>query len=148
MLPILPTVLHVEDDPNDRLFLKEAFRQANLSARLEAASDGQVAIQYLSGAEAFADRSRYPVPGLVLLDLKMPRTSGFEVLEWIRRQPAFQSLPVVVFTSSRNDADMRRSYQKGANSYVLKPMVFEELVAALKAIHHYWFSLNQTPSPE
>jgi CheY-like chemotaxis protein len=143
MVSNLPVVLHVEDDPNDRALLQRALRKAEIQVRLESASDGQVGIDYLNGAEDFQDRTRFPVPSLVLLDLKMPRKNGFEVLEWIRQQPQFISLPVIVFTSSTNEADIRRAYEQGANSYLIKPLEFDGLIAATKDIYHYWFTLNQ-----
>lgn len=144
MLAILPTLLHVEDDPNDRLFLHAAVRQADLPIQLEAANDGQAAIEYLCGTAPFGDRARYPVPALVLLDLKMRRKSGFDVLAWLRSQPEYTCLPVVIFTSSRHEADIRKAYEMGANSYLLKPLVFDDLVETVRDIHHYWYGLNKS----
>src|SRR5260221_8898276 len=96
-------VLHADDDPNDLLPVKHACRAANLPFSLESVSDGGVAIAYLSGQTNYGDRARYPFPALVLLDLKMPRRTGFEVLEWIRGQPNLKRLPVIILTSSRHE---------------------------------------------
>ncbi len=140
-----PTVLHVEDDLNDRVLLQSAFRRAQLSLRLESAANGEAAIAYLSGTDLFEDRTRFPFPDLVLLDLKMPRKSGFEVLDWIR-EFGLICLPVVVFSSSKNEADIKLAYEKKANSYLVKPVLFEDLVAVARDIHRYWFVLNHTPA--
>jgi CheY-like chemotaxis protein len=139
-----PVVLHVEDDPNDRALFRSALRRSQIPLQLESAEDGQLAIDYLSGTGDFEDRTRFPLPSLILLDLKMPRKTGFEVLEWIRQQPQFRTLPLVIFTSSTNESDVEQAYEEGANSYLLKPLEFEGLVATIKDIYHYWFVLSQT----
>jgi CheY-like chemotaxis protein len=139
------TVLHVEDDPNDVLLMQRAFRKAETNAILHAVSDGDRAVAYLSGADEFADRERYPMPNLVLLDLKMPRKSGMEVLAWIRSQPSLKRLVVVVFTSSKHDEDVNKAYDIGANSYMVKPVGFDSLVELCKTLSHYWGTLNQKP---
>lgn len=136
-------VLHVEDDPNDALLFAHACRRAGASFELKAVGDGDQAIAYLRGIDAFADRQRHPFPQLVLLDLKMPRTSGFDVLTWVREQEAFKGLPVIVLTSSQHDADVKRAYTLGANSYLVKPVNFESLVELAKTIQGYWVGLNE-----
>ncbi|MGZ8920414.1 MAG: response regulator, partial [Limisphaerales bacterium] len=103
------------------------------------------AVAYLQGVETFSDRDRHPVPDLVLLDLKMPRKSGLEVLGWIREQANYKRLPVVVFTSSKHDQDINRAYELGANSYLVKPVGFDALLETVKQIHLYWATLNQSP---
>ena len=142
----LPIVLHADDDPNDLLLFKHACRSADLPFVLESVNDGELAVAYLGGLNAYADRSRYPLPALVLLDLKMPRRTGFEVLDWIRRQPTLKRLPVVVLTSSKHEADINWTYEHGANSYLVKPVGFESLVDMVKAIHGYWLTMNEPPS--
>ena len=137
------TILHVDDDSNDALLFEHACRKAGLVLSLHGATDGDEALAYLRGAESFADRGRHPLPSLILLDLKMPRLSGFEVLAWIRRQEQFRRVPVVVLTSSNHDADVKRAYALGANSYLVKPVGFEALVDLVKAVHHYWLMLNE-----
>jgi CheY-like chemotaxis protein len=139
-------ILHVEDDPNDVLFFREACRKAALPCEFEVVADGELAIAYLRGAEQFGDRQRYPFPNLLLLDLKIPRKTGFEVLEWVRSQPSLSVLPVIIFTSSTHEGDMRRAYGEGANSFLVKPVIFEELMETAKAIHLYWSRMNRTPA--
>ncbi len=139
-------ILHVENDPNDVVFFKEACHRAQLSTRLESVLDGDRAIAYLSGVDGFEDRDRFPWPALVVLDLKMPGLMGFEVLEWIRSQKETKNLPVLIFTSSLHEEDMRRAYDLGANSYLVKPVLFNDLVEIVKAIHLYWLTLNCQPN--
>jgi CheY-like chemotaxis protein len=140
------TILHVEDDPNDVLLVQRALKKASAPFNILSVSDGDRALSYLAGAQEFGNREEYPFPHLVLLDLKMPRKSGLEVLEWIREQPTLKRLLVVVFTSSKHDQDINRAYDLGANSYLVKPVGFEELVTTMKQIYNYWGTLNQTPT--
>lgn len=139
------TILHVEDDPNDVLLVERAIKKANSPAVLRAVADGEMALAYLKGENSFADREQYPLPDLILLDLKMPRKSGLEVLSWIRQQPELKRLLVVVFTSSKHDQDINRAYELGANSYLVKPVGFDSLLETIKQIHRYWGHLNQAP---
>lgn len=139
------TILMVEDDPNDILLTQRAFMQASLVNPLRIVRDGEEAIQYLGGREAYADRSRYPLPSLILLDLKLPKKSGLEVLEFLRAQPSLKQTPVIVLTSSQESADIERAYGLGANSYLLKPVGFDGLLEMVKAIGMYWVLLNQSP---
>lgn len=128
------TILHVEDDPNDTLLLEHACRKAGMVFNLQAVSDGDQAMAYLRGTSAFSDRAKHPMPKLILLDLKMPRVSGFDVLAWLRAEDAFKELPVVVLTSSNHDADIKRAYDLGAKSYLVKPVGFEALVELVKTL--------------
>jgi CheY-like chemotaxis protein len=139
-------VLYVEDDPNDVLLVQQACRNAKVSFEIEVVKDGEAAIEYLSGADIYSDRQRHPLPEMIMLDLKMPRQSGFEVLQWIRGQPCLKHLPVVVFSSSKHEGDMKRAYDSGANSYMVKPVGFDSLVKMVKTINLYWLTLNQTLS--
>jgi CheY-like chemotaxis protein len=141
-------LLHVEDDPNDVLLLQRAFRKAGVTLNIQAVSDGDKAVAYLSGADAFADREKFPMPAIALLDLKMPRKSGLEVLAWIRSEEKLRRLVVVIFTSSKHDEDVRRAYELGANSYLVKPVGFDMLVDLARSVHHYWLTLNErAPQP-
>ncbi|MGV3774447.1 MAG: response regulator [Verrucomicrobiales bacterium] len=144
-MPNVFTILHVEDDPNDVLLLQRAFKKSNVAASVHAVNDGDKAVAYLSGVDAFQDREKYPLPNLALLDLKMPRKSGLEVLQWVRSQPELKRLIVVVFTSSKHDEDINRAYDYGANSYLVKPVGFDALVQLVKTLDEYWIELNQRP---
>jgi CheY-like chemotaxis protein len=130
----MTTILHVEDDPNDTLLLEHACKKAGLVFDLQAVSDGDQAIAYLRGINDFSDRSKHPLPELILLDLKMPRLSGFDVLTWLRSDEGCRGLPVVVLTSSNHDADVKRAYDLGAKSYLVKPVGFEALVELVKTL--------------
>jgi CheY-like chemotaxis protein len=142
----MDTILLVEDDSNDVLLIQRAFRKASLPNPLQIVEDGEAAILYLKGEESFADRDRYPLPRLILLDLKLPRKSGFEVLVWLRQQPKFYGLPVVVLTSSKENNDIQQAYLLGANSYLVKPVGFDSLLDMIKTLNLYWLMFNQTPT--
>jgi CheY-like chemotaxis protein len=140
------TILYVEDDPNDVLLVERALKKSNAPARLFAAADGDKALAYLGGTENFADREKFPFPQIVLLDLKMPRKSGFEVLAWIRGQTQLKRMVVIVFTSSRHDQDINQAFELGANSYLVKPVGFEALLETMQVVTRYWGALNQYPT--
>jgi len=142
------TILHVEDDPNDVLLVNRAIQKSNAAMIVRSVTDGDQALAYLAGRESFADRQEYPLPHLVLLDLKMPRKSGLEVLAWLRQQPRLKRMVVVIFTSSKHDQDISRAYELGANSYLVKPVGFDALQETMKQVNHYWGKLNQAPVPE
>lgn len=140
------TILLVEDNPADILLIQRAFRQADLShISLQIVRDGDAAVLYLSGEREYLDRERYPLPILILLDLKLPRRSGHEVLEWLRQQPDLKRLPVIMLTSSREILDVNQSYELGVNSYLVKPIGFAALVEMLKTLNLYWLMLNEPP---
>ena len=138
------TLLYAEDEPNDAFFLQLAFTRAGLPHVLKVVPDGDQAVDYLSGVGAFTDREQYPLPCLTLLDIKMPKRSGFEVLEWIRQQPEFKSLPVLMFTSSQHPADMEKARQFAADGYLLKPSSPLKLVELVKSLHECWLSRPKT----
>jgi len=137
-------MLLIEDDPNDILLIQRAFAKAYLVNPLKIVRDGDQAVNYLSGIGEFADRGKYPLPSLILLDLKLPRKSGLEVLQWLRDQPNFKQTPVIVLTSSKETRDVSRAYELGANSYLVKPVGFEGLLEMVKSIGVYWVILNKT----
>jgi CheY-like chemotaxis protein len=139
------TILWVEDDPSDVLLIGRAFRKAGLD-QPALARDGYEAVSYLSGSGHFADRSAHPFPTLILLDLKLPKMSGFEVLRWIRDHEETSRIPVVMLTSSREGADIDRAYALGANAYLLKSVDHEQLVEALRRLRAFWLDLNLNPS--
>jgi CheY-like chemotaxis protein len=128
------TVLHVDDDPNDSTLFQVACAKADVDFELQNIEDGDEVIEYLSGAGKYADRTLYRLPELVLLDLKMPRATGLEVLNWIRSHSRLKHLPVIVLSGSELREDMRRAYAGGADSYLVKPPNFDSLVALVKTI--------------
>ena len=138
-------VLLVEDDPNDVALTDRAFKKASVTHPLQVVTDGEQAVDYLSGKGSFADRALHPLPALLLLDLKLPRRSGFEVLEWVRSQPGLKRLPVVVLTSSTESRDVNRAYDMGANSYLVKPVAFDSLHEMVQGLGLYWLILNKGP---
>jgi CheY-like chemotaxis protein len=141
-----PTVLVVEDNPTDVMLIRRAFIKANIGNPLQVVHDGDEAVQYLAGEGIFADRTGYPLPAVMLLDLKLPRRSGLEVLQWVRGRTALRRLPVVVLTSSNQSQDVNRAYDLGANSYLVKPVEFDELKDMLGKVNVYWIALNKKPS--
>jgi CheY-like chemotaxis protein len=132
------TVLLVEDDLNDIFLVKRAFKMANLSNPLQVVTDGEEATHYLSGHGRFANRNAYPLPKLIVMDLKMPRMSGFEVLEWIKHDGVLRRIPVVIVSSSDRSRDIDRAYELGANAYMVKPMDFRAVERLFESITHYW----------
>src|SRR5213592_4005390 len=136
-------ILLVEDDEADIFLLRRAFRDARIANPLIEVRDGQAAIQYLSGEGDYADRARYPIPFLILLDLRLPKLSGFEVIAWMRDQPQLANLIVVVLTASDHVPDVTKARDLGANSYLVKPGNFEELVQMVKRIKGRWLLVNR-----
>lgn len=139
-------VLLVEDNATDVLLIKRAFDQAKMANPIQVISDGDAAVSYLNGDGAYADRSTHPLPILILLDLKLPRRSGLEVLEWLKGQEALRRIPVVMLTSSEQPSDVDAAYDSGVNSYLVKPVEFDSLFKMLKAVDLYWMMLNEHPS--
>jgi CheY-like chemotaxis protein len=142
------TVLLVEDDENDVELFMRAYGKSRIANPIQRAANGDEAVAYLEGTGKFADRGACPIPVLVLLDLKLPRRSGLEVLAWIRSQAGLKRLPVVMLTSSRDSGDINRAYDLGANSYLVKPVAFENLLDLIRSLNMYWLVLNQHPNPE
>jgi len=139
------TILVAEDDTADAFFLKRAFAKVGVPTSLQFVRDGQEAIEYLQGEDDFANRLAHPLPDLLLLDLKMPRMDGFQVLDWVRQQPSFKRVPAIIFSSSPQDHDINRAYDLGANSYLVKPHSSEELVVLVEKLKLYWIETNKNP---
>ena len=138
-------ILLAEDDPNDVLLIQRAFQRTHLANPVQVVRDGEEALAYLSGQGAFADRELHPLPVLMLMDLKMPRKTGLEVLAWLRQQPGLKRLPVIALTSSNQSPDINRAYELGANSYLVKPAGFDSLLELVKNLDMYWLILNEKP---
>ena len=136
-------ILLVEDDENDVLVMKMALKKVGLTCPIRAARDGREAQDYLSGAGKFADRHEYPLPYLVLLDLKLPRVMGLEVLKWLRERPEFDSTIVLILSSSSMPDDVQGAYHLHANGYLVKPYNLEKLQVMSQAIKEFWYVQNQ-----
>jgi len=140
----LPSILLAEDNPNDVELTLEALGQHNLANRVAIAHDGVEAMEYLRREGAFSDREPGD-PAVVLLDIKMPRKDGLQVLREIRTDPALRRLPVVILTSSREEQDLITSYDLGVNAYVVKPVDFPSFIDAVKELGMFWAVINERP---
>lgn len=137
------TILLVEDNENDVLFMKRAFKNAQIPNPLEIVTDGQQAIDYLAGLNQFSDRKRYPLPILMFLDLKLPTVGGLEVLGWLRDRPEHKTLVVLVLTTSKEPSEIERAFDLGANAYLAKPSSFSELTSMMQATKSFWLTFNE-----
>jgi two-component system response regulator len=140
------TILLVEDNPSDVALTQRALEKSHIANDLVVAEDGQQALDYLWGAGAYAGRDVSELPALMLLDLKLPRLSGLEVLRRVRGDARTRRLPVVILTTSREEQDLAASYDLGVNSYVRKPVDFRQFATAVEHLGLYWLVLNETPS--
>jgi CheY-like chemotaxis protein len=138
--------LLVEDNEDHIVLFKRAFSRSNVLNPLQVVRNGHEAICYLEGSGRYRNRHEFPLPSLVLLDLKLPGIDGFEVLTWIREQPSLRTLRVIVLTSSEEMRDVNRAYQLGANSFLVKPMELEDLNHLTQAINNYWLWLDKAPN--
>jgi len=142
------TILLVEDNPVDILLMQRAFRNETFAnTSLQIVRDGDAAVFYLNGDGEYSDRDRYPLPAIILLDLKLPRRSGHEVLVWLKQQPELKRLPVVMLTSSRQTPDVKRAYDLGVNSYLVKPVGFASLLEMMQSFSEYWLNYTELPEP-
>src|SRR2546430_1258148 len=144
-MPDPPTILIADDLEDDVFLIRRSLQKANVANPLQVVRDGAEAIAYLEGSGKFVNRNKYPLPGLLLLDLKMPRTDGFEVLRWVRQQPGLKALRVIVLTSSEDIRDVNQAYECGANSFLVKPMDFENSVEIGKFVKDYWLAKARAP---
>jgi CheY-like chemotaxis protein len=136
----LRPILAAEDEESDRMIMELAFQRANLSHPLVIVHNGAEAVDYLSGKGKYADRSAHPLPALVVLDLKMPRMNGFDVLAWLATQPEFRELPAVVLSSSADEADMNKARQLGARDYFVKPHSMDTLIEIAQQMQARWLT--------
>ena len=140
----LPQILYAEDNTNDIELTLTAFKDCNLANKVDVVRDGQEAIDYLFYRGKYENREKY-TPAFVLLDLKMPKMDGIEVLKIIRESEEYANLPVVMLTSSQIESDVYKSYELGVNAFVIKPIEFDEFVKAVKGIGYFWAILNTSP---
>jgi two-component system response regulator len=141
----VPRILLIEDNPDDEMLTLRAFRKSNLKNELVTVHDGAEALDYLFGQGVYAGRNPEDVPHLILLDLKLPKIDGLEVLHRIRQDGRTRLVPVVILTSSKEQEDLVRSYSLGANSYVRKPIDLNQFISAIQQLGMYWLVLNETP---
>jgi CheY-like chemotaxis protein len=138
-------ILLAEDEEDYVLLIRRAFSQANIPNPMHVVWNGQEAISYLKGEGKYSNREEYPLPDLFLLDLKMPRVNGFEVLQWLRQQPGLATLRVLVLTSSDQIRDVNEAYRLGANSFLVKPIDFEDFTQLSRLIQDFWLKASKTP---
>jgi CheY-like chemotaxis protein len=144
----VPTILAAEDQECAAMLLKAAFKATGLPNRLVIVEDGQRAVDYLKGKQPYDDRTQNPLPGVLLLDLKMPRMDGFAVLAWLRQAREFSALPVVVLSCSPRETDIKRAKELGAQEYLVKPLGYHELTGMLKDVAQRWLPSSRVLSPE
>ena len=138
-------ILIAEDNDDHVVLLRRALKKGAILNPIFVVNDGEEVVAYLKGEGRFADRYEYPLPGLLLLDLKMPKKNGFEVLQWIRQQPFLKRLRVVVLTTSDNPSDIDRAYELGANSFIVKPLEQQQFLEVTEAIKGYWLWMSAAP---
>lgn len=140
-------ILLIEDDPADARLIQRAFQKAEIPLPVTRLPNGDDAVSYLAGDGPYENRRNHPLPAVIVLDIKLPRRSGFEVLSWLRsRKDPLRRIPVVMLTSSRHAVDVDRAYDLGANSYLTKPDTSDALTNMLRAFNQYWFSYNEQPT--
>jgi CheY-like chemotaxis protein len=145
LLKEVVVILLVEDDPEDRDLTMRSISDAHICNQVHVVEDGEEALDYLFCTGRYATRDKDAHPRLVLLDLKLPKINGLEVLEQMKADPRTQAIPVVILTSSKQESDMVKSYKLGANSYIQKPVDFEQFESVIKQIGYYWILVNQPP---
>jgi CheY-like chemotaxis protein len=146
--PVGQCILIAEDNDADLLLLQRALKFAGVPCTVHAVPDGEEAIAYLAGQGKYVNRVEFPLPSLVLLDLKMPNKGGFEVLRWIRTHPKFCRLPVLVMTVSNQSADINRAYALGANSFINKSLDYQSTKDLVQSIRNFWLTLTCNPRPD
>ena len=139
------SILLVEDNPMDVELIIDAFKEARLGNKVQVAGNGKEALDFLFGNGKYSDRNQYPLPDIILLDLKMPGIDGHEVLRRIKGTEKLKRLPVIILTSSRDEGDRAMSYDNGANSYLVKPVSFDDFLKVVKQVSDYWLTLNVEP---
>jgi len=142
------TLLHVDDNPDDLFLFKKACSEAGASFNLKSFDSGQQALNYLQPLPEYSDRTKFPLPHLVLLDLKMPPPNGFAVLHWIRNQPQFSQINICLLTSSFQYEDIQKAYAQGANWFLTKPATLDRLIAIAVALDHSLVTLDYSPLKE
>ncbi len=143
--PESAVILLVEDREDDVVLIRKAFEKSELANPVYVVRNGEEAVAYLMGEAPFTNRVEYPLPDLILLDLKMPKLDGLETLLWIRNQSGIRNTPVVILTSSEDLGDVNKAYALGANSFLVKPLDFQESIELVKVLHRYWLKSSRLP---
>ena len=139
------TILIIEDDPNDVVLLKRALNRENINNPVQVVNDGKEAVHYLQGEGKYHDRTHFPFPSVIFTDLKMPRMSGFDVLDWLKNHPECSVIPLIILTASKMEEDVRKAYQMGANAYLVKPSSIGELQEMVKTVYNFWALCEKPP---
>jgi len=138
------TILLVDDNENDLMLMRAAFRKAECNSSLQEVRNGEEAIAYLKGEDPYGDRNKYPLPAIMLLDLNMPRKNGFDVLAWVRAQPVLKRLAIIILTASMRSEDVERAFDLGATSFLVKPSNLQTLAAMMRCLCD-WIQINHFP---
>lgn len=141
------TIIIADDDPEDRMLAEDALKGSRLVNDIRFVEDGEELLEYLQRRGKYSEPDSSPRPGLILLDLNMPRMDGREALEQIKRDPELRRIPVVVLTTSKAEEDIYRTYDLGVNSFIIKPVTFESLVNIMRVLERYWFEIVEIPRP-
>ncbi len=139
------TILYAEDDPEDQMLVRDALEESRLANKMDFVSDGEELMDYLKRRGKYTDLSGHPLPGLILLDLNMPKKDGREALIEIKSDKDLRRIPVIVLTTSAAEEDIIRSYDLGTNSFIIKPVTFESLVEMVRILGKYWFEIVELP---
>lgn len=139
------TILMADDDPEDRMLTKDALDESRLSNTINFVEDGQELMDYLLNKGKYIDKVKYPKPGIILLDLNMPKKDGREALKEIKAERSLRSIPIIILTTSKAEEDIVRTYDLGVNSFITKPVSFDGLVSVMKALGKYWFEIVELP---
>ena len=142
------TILIAEDGEDDALFLRRAMKKLGWANPVHILTDGGEVMKYLKGEEKYRDRSHFPFPSVLFMDIKMPRVSGFDVLQWLRDHPGCRIIPIIMFSGSALVEDVERAYQLGANAYIVKPMGLDDLTAILKSTFDFWSKCAKPRVPD
>lgn len=147
MLPRGKAVLYADDSADDRFLFEHAYREAGVPQPLRIVDDGAEVEAYLRGDPKYADREKWPVPGLIVLDLKMPRRTGQETLEWIRGSEDWRAVPVLMLSASMHPGDIDRAYARGINAFLVKPTAASDLTRLMGCLKSFWLELAEHPAP-
>ena len=140
------TILFLEDDENDILLVRRVIKKLDLNANFRFCQDGTEGLKYLKGEGKYADREEFPLPSLIILDIKLPKVSGLEVVRWIKKQEDHKNTPVIMLSSSGQPGDILKAYEFGANSFLVKPVEFSQFIEMLETIYTFWIKYNHFPN--